>query len=140
MIGMFNVYYLLEKGGAKSVGAPVVRTSEKEGGRKGSGLFCARCGHPITDKDQRMEVNGSHEHTFANPGGHVFRIGCFRDAPGCITARNESMEFTWFAGYSWSASGCSLCGIHIGWCFRLDDDVFFGLTLDSLVEKEASRT
>ncbi len=142
MTEIFNTYSLLEKNGAKSIGAPVVKAEEKDGdeGGKEKGLFCARCDHPITDKDQRMEVNGSHEHTFANPGGHVFRIGCFCRAPGCITTRNESAEFTWFAGYSWSASGCSLCGIHLGWCFRLDNDVFFGLILDSLVEKEAPRT
>jgi hypothetical protein len=54
---------------------------------------------------------------------------------GCIVDPRETAEFTWFAGYAWSGSACSLCGAHLGWRFRRGGDAFFGLILAGLVEK-----
>ncbi len=133
---------LLEKGdGDADVGVQQkTRNRDDSEGKNRSRLYCATCDHPITSIEQRIEVNGVHEHTFANPGGHVFNIGCFRGAPGTISMPGDSSSFTWFAGYAWAASGCSLCGVHLGWRFRSTDDVFFGLILASLVEKDGPET
>jgi len=103
---------------------------------RGAKLVCFKCGYPITSEDQRIEIIGSHAHTFANPSGIVFHIGCFARAPGTVTTREESADFTWFAGYAWSLCGCSLCGEHLGWRFRSEENIFFGLILDRLVEKQ----
>lgn len=48
-------------------------------------LFCAACGHLITFADQHIVMKGDHEHTVFNPAGIIFTIGCFQDAPGCLT-------------------------------------------------------
>ncbi|MCP4602889.1 MAG: hypothetical protein GY847_20630 [Proteobacteria bacterium] len=131
-------YDLLKKGESKpaDIADPTTTRKDRNDEQKGSRLFCAICGHPITGKDQCIDINGSHEHTFANPGGHIYHIGCFRNALGCITMRDESTDFTWFSGYTWSVTGCSLCGAHMGWHFRSGSDTFFGLVLDTLVEKD----
>jgi hypothetical protein len=83
-------------------------------------------------------MNGMHEHTFANPHGIIYRIGCFRDAPGCVAFPEEVKEFTWFDGYAWAHAMCSRCGNHMGWKYRIEHDCFHGLVLDRLVEKDAS--
>ncbi len=82
----------------------------------------------------RIEVHGSHVHTFANPHGLVFRIGCFSTAPGCVHADWESDDFTWFPGFSWSPAQCAGCGAHLGWRFSSGSSAFHGLILDRLLE------
>jgi hypothetical protein len=46
-------------------------------------IVCRQCLHGITASAERTLVNGAHTHTFANPEGIVFEIGCYRDAWGC---------------------------------------------------------
>lgn len=99
-------------------------------------LVCVFCGNRITSDAQRIEKLGSHEHAFANPHGFVFHIGCFREAVGCFVDAAESVEFSWFSGYSWSLAHCSHCGYHLGWRFRGKFDMFFGLVTDRLVRSE----
>ena len=80
-------------------------------------------------------MNGSHRHTFANPHGIIFEIGCFKQASGCAAVGPPSAEFTWFAGYRWQPGLCVACLIHLGWVFSAaGGDGFHGLILERLIE------
>ena len=46
-------------------------------------LFCSTCRHVITHQDERIPVQGGHEHRCTNPLGIRYHIGCFREAAGC---------------------------------------------------------
>lgn len=133
-----NVCRVLKKEprGRAQVIDPAAAEKDSNEERENQKLYCAACSHPITSKDQRIEVSGSHDHTFANPSGYVFRIGCFRGARGSITERESTSIFTWFPGYAWSMSVCSLCGNHLGWHYRSQNNAFFGFVLDRLIEKD----
>jgi hypothetical protein len=100
---------------------------------RGVVLVCARCKAPITREDQRIEVNGAHEHYFVNPHGFDFRVGCFGEAPGAIAAGRASSEFTWFPGHTWQMDLCGGCSAHLGWLFRSPRTVFHGLILDRVL-------
>ena len=50
-------------------------------------ILCAECSQAITDDSERIEVNGAYEHTFVNPGGIIFQIGCFANISGTILYR-----------------------------------------------------
>ncbi|MBH25602.1 MAG: hypothetical protein CMH57_14355 [Myxococcales bacterium] len=82
---------------------------------EGDWLVCASCEHPITRSAARIEVQGAHTHTFANPHGRFFQIGCFSEAPGCLELGGSTSDHTWFTGYAWSISHCRRCGAHLGW-------------------------
>ena len=94
-------------------------------------LVCARCKHAITDEKQQTSRHGSHIHTFTNPAGVEFTIGCFVSAPGCKTSGNATMEYTWFPKYQWRFAECANCRQHLGWQYIGNDD-FFGLILACL--------
>jgi hypothetical protein len=95
-------------------------------------LFCAFCGHLITHQDERIEVNGRHEHRCTNPAGFTFSIGCFHEAGGCIATGAASEAHTWFKGYAWKVAVCARCARHLGWRFESTTDFFHGLILDRL--------
>jgi hypothetical protein len=95
-------------------------------------ILCRQCGHHITDRDKACEVNGSHDHTFFNPSGIVFQIGCYTWAPGCSVHGSATKEFSWFAGSSWRLALCSGCTSHLGWFFSSTDNSFFGLIFSKL--------
>jgi hypothetical protein len=95
---------------------------------------CFACGLTITTLRERISAGGAHEHTFTNPGGYVYRIGCFRRAPGCVRAGEPTREFSWFPGYAWRYALCSGCRAHLGWAFLGGEDEFYGLILDRLTE------
>ncbi len=95
-------------------------------------LVCAFCQHPVTFPAFRIEVHGEHRHTFANPHGLVFHIGCFSEAPGCRPVGAPSSEFPWFSGYDWQVGRCARCGLHLGWLFTSAAASFHGLILDRL--------
>lgn len=95
-------------------------------------LVCGQCKLEITNEDDRIEVNGGHEHSFFNPHGIVYRIGCFQSAPGCRSQGAPSSEFSWFPGYSWNIGDCARCATHLGWRFNGPEGVFFGLVLNRL--------
>lgn len=101
-------------------------------------LVCAACLRPITTTSARIEMSGSHAHTFSNPHGLVFHIGCFAVAPGCGPASDPSTLHTWFPGYAWQVAVCLGCGEHLGWLFRSGDSCFHGLIFDRLTETEES--
>jgi hypothetical protein len=103
----------------------------------GEFILCRQCLNVITSSAERIEVDGSHQHTFANPHGLVFEIGCFRTVIGCGYAGPASDDFTWFAGYSWRVAVCFKCLTHLGWQFTSTGlDRFNGLILDRLVDQK----
>ena len=105
---------------------------------QGRVLACARCARFITTTAARIEVGGAHEHTFTNPAGLRFHIGCFSPVTGCAAAGEPSTFWTWFPGYSWQVEGCVSCAQHLGWFFASGSDGFHGLILDRLVEVGSS--
>ena len=95
-------------------------------------LRCAACDHRITDRGYRSEMGGAHEHTFVNPAGFSFRIGCFIAAPGCKHAGTPSEAFSWFPGWKWQIAICDNCHTHLGWLFRCGGEQFHGLIVAAL--------
>jgi len=93
---------------------------------------CAACGHEITTAGERITVQEAHEHTFVNPGGYVYRIGCFRRAWGCLQAGESTDAFSWFKGCPWRYAVCGECFAHLGWSYEAAGGLFFGLILDRL--------
>ena len=104
------------------------------------GILCANCKNPVTHRDQRTIVSGSHEHTCRNPHGFVFCVGCFREAPGCKAETAATAEHSWFAGYQWSIAYCGRCERHLGWRFSTSADGFYGLILDRLADASSLRS
>jgi len=80
-------------------------------------------------------MNGDHEHVVFNPAGLVFRILCFKEAPGAVAEGAASGEFTWFNGWDWRIARCCGCALHLGWRYESSKDppIFFGLIQSALV-------
>ncbi|MBI3571612.1 MAG: hypothetical protein HY082_11035 [Gammaproteobacteria bacterium] len=106
------------------------RLAEKA--KKEKRLFCAACRHPVTHRDERIPVQGGHEHTFTNPRGIAYRIGCYREAAGCSAVGEATAEFTWFPGYAWRIALCANCRAHLGWRFQAGGEYFHGLIVNRL--------
>ncbi len=96
-------------------------------------LLCAACANSITQHQMRIEASGAHRHTFTNPAGFTYNIGCFAEAPGCAQSGVYTTEWSWFADHEWRYAHCRQCEAHMGWHFR-GVDRFFGLILDRLAE------
>ena len=119
----------------KVVPKPGTATLGEKAPREEAFIFCRSCLHPITRPADRSEIEGRHRHTFANPHGIVFEIGCFRNAPGCGAIGPASEEFAWFAGHAWRVCVCAACLVHLGWrVTAAAGSPFFGLILDRLIE------
>ncbi|MDY6823922.1 MAG: cereblon family protein [Thermodesulfobacteriota bacterium] len=103
-------------------------------------LLCRQCRQPITTPEHRIVVNNYHCHTFANPGGIVFDVGCFQRAPGCGHTGAPTDEFTWFPGYKWQIAVCGGCLLHMGWRFTSPAGEFHALILDNLVPSQDKKT
>jgi hypothetical protein len=88
----------------------------------------------VTARDHKIAVNGSHGHTFFNPAGIVYELGCFRKAPGCRIAGERSSEFSWFTGHVWRFALCRSCNAHLGWFFEGSENAFYGLIFANLRE------
>jgi hypothetical protein len=119
--------------------APVVsaESHSKEATDTGNHLLCRQCLQVITHASEQIAVAGSHQHTFANPHGIVFEIGCFRTAEGCGYVGPPTDEFSWFNGFMWRVAVCSACLTHLGWLFTSSgSNRFTGLILDRLIESE----
>jgi hypothetical protein len=100
-------------------------------------ILCRACRHPIARPADRIRVQGRHRHTFANPHGIVFEIGCFQSAPGCGAIGPDSDEFTWFPGHRWRVCICAACLAHLGWLFSASGGhTFHGLIIDRLIEPQ----
>jgi hypothetical protein len=99
-------------------------------------ILCRACSNAVTHPGFKILRDNRFSHTFANPYGHVFEIGCFSRAQGCVKASAESDEFPWFKGYRWSVGACRRCRTQLGWVFSSGRDTFYGLILDTLVFPE----
>jgi hypothetical protein len=95
-------------------------------------VVCVVCGHRITDEDWRIEMSGAHEHTFVNPGGFDYRIGCWRVAPGCVHLGPTESAFSWFPGWTWQVAACAKCRAHLGWIYRNSGEQFHGLIVEAI--------
>lgn len=96
-------------------------------------LRCSQCTILITQNKFRIAMNGQHEHSFFNPQGIVFQIGCFSNASGLRTCSPPSGEFSWFPPFQWQVVQCSNCTAHLGWYFQNAEQYgFWGLILNRL--------
>jgi hypothetical protein len=100
--------------------------------KKEKRLFCAACRHPVTHQDERIPVQGAHEHRCTNPHGITYHIGCFHEAAGCTAIGEATTEYTWFPGYAWRIALCANCRAHLGWRFQSQDGYFHGLIVARL--------
>jgi hypothetical protein len=108
---------------------------EEETENEDQWVVCRQCGQRLARTSNRTAVNGAHRHTFANPSGIVFEIGCYLGVQGCGYAGQPSTEFAWFAGHSWRIAVCQACLIHLGWFFISGQgSSFHGLILDRISE------
>ena len=124
-----------EKPGEEGDTTTVEKEAEEQSPEEEEYILCRQCHQAITKPADRIVMQGSHRHTFANPHGIVFEIGCFRNVKGCGYAGIASDEFSWFAGYSWRVCFCLMCLTHLGWMFSLKGlDTFYGLISDRLIE------
>lgn len=96
-------------------------------------IVCSACSQVITGDSERISINGSHEHTFANPQGIIFQIGCFASAAGCVQVGAATDQWSWFKGYYWKIVCCSICHSHLGWAYLFAGEVrFYGFILSRL--------
>jgi hypothetical protein len=135
LCGVPAIRQCLEIGAFELLVGEHARDSQTERGPRRR-LRCARCGHVITEAEQRIVVGGSHAHRFANPSGWVYEIGCFRHAGGCAPVGEPDAEHTWFAGYRWQVAVCGQCGGHVGWRYQREEAVFHGLILERLTAEQ----
>jgi hypothetical protein len=97
-------------------------------------ILCAECSQAITGDSERIEINGAHEHTFVNPSGIIFQIGCFARVSGTNISGEVTEQWSWFKGYSWRIVCCARCGTHLGWVYMSGGEIrFFGLILSRLL-------
>jgi len=106
--------------------------SEKTGHKD---LVCASCGHFVTKVSEKIEVRGHHDYSFGNLG-YLVKLGCFRNAPGCIGLTRISNGYSWFRGYAWQIQVCQHCNDQLGWKYIKQDNRFFGLIFGMLREEE----
>ncbi|MGD2269364.1 MAG: cereblon family protein [Desulfobacterales bacterium] len=126
-----------EKPGGVTPGNLIEDETEEKAADDDRYILCRQCGQVITHRAERIEMAGSHRHTFANPHGIVYEIGCFRSARGCGYTGPTTDEFSWFKGFYWRIAVCRSCLTHLGWLFTSTGNVQFnGLILDRLIESE----
>jgi hypothetical protein len=98
------------------------------------GILCRTCANRITSPEEMVKQSNRHVHTFRNPAGISYTIGCFKKAPGCLSLGESTDEFTWFPGFLWNYAVCSRCFSHLGWFYQTPGgDSFFGLILNQLI-------
>lgn len=103
-------------------------------------ILCRQCRQMVTHASERISVRGGHQHTFANPHGIVFEIGCFRTVQGCGLVGQATLEWSWFKGYSWRILVCKMCLTHLGWLFAsTEGESFSGLILDRIIASSEVR-
>jgi hypothetical protein len=139
-VGLVEHHFLRQRSGKKNsrqAPEPTGKEAPEPSADEAPYIICRQCHQPITRPEERITVQGAHHHTFANPHGIVFEIGCFKYAQGCGYAGPPSTEFTWFSGYAWRVSFCTMCLTHLGWVFIAESgDSFHGFILDRLIQPE----
>lgn len=100
-------------------------------------ILCRQCHQVLTYPSERINIQGSHQHTFANPHGIIFQIGCFQSVRNCGYVGAATPEWSWFKGYSWRILVCTMCLTHLGWLFTSSGKASFsGLILDRIIESK----
>jgi len=101
---------------------------------QGKALRCAYCQTIVTYPANAISQLGQHIHSFTNPGGYEFTIGCFRQAY-CQAIGTPSQEWTWFPSYYWQYALCHHCQEHLGWYYQSGEATsgFYGLILNRLI-------
>ncbi len=100
--------------------------------KKKEQIICKFCGHHITLSQDKIYINGQHQHVFMNPVGVVYEIVCFSSANGCVQKGSPTINYSWFRGYSWRFALCSGCFNHLGWFYQSVHDSFYGLIYNHL--------
>jgi hypothetical protein len=100
-----------------------------------SWLACRSCGSFVAESRARVEMAGAHVHTFINPAGTIYRVGCFAEAPGLREIGEASAHWTWFPGFEWQVGICRTCYEHLGWSYRSSSARFVALIMDKIVER-----
>jgi hypothetical protein len=101
-----------------------------------SWIICRQCRQRLTRASHGLSIDGSHQHTFANPSGIVFEIACYYPVSGITLVGSRSTEFAWFAGHTWQIGICSGCRTHLGWLFTASEArMFYALIEDRIVEE-----
>ena len=118
-----------------AVDVPEAESDDKTGTEGEKALICRRCHTVITSRLHETAVNGSHLHTFFNPAGVIYEIGCFRQARGCVVHGLPTGEFSWFKGYFWQYAACITCQDHLGWFFASNEKTFYGLITSKLISE-----
>ncbi|RJR32230.1 MAG: hypothetical protein C4576_30930 [Desulfobacteraceae bacterium] len=101
-------------------------------------LICASCNHPVTAVSEKTNVLGRHDHAFSYYR-RIVRLGCFRNAPGCLGVQGISHGYSWFRGYAWQIQVCGNCHTQLGWKYMSTDESFYGLIFETLRETEAGQ-
>jgi hypothetical protein len=114
---------------------PAQMPDERDLKKEERSILCRECLAEITSLESCIEVEGTHRHTFFNPYGLLFEIGCFSAAPGVVVSGKPTEEFSWFPGFLWQHALCASCGAHLGWMYSSANATFFGLILNRLLEK-----
>jgi hypothetical protein len=102
-------------------------------------LVCASCGHLVTTVSEKMDVRGRHHRDFPYYG-HIVRLGCYHDAPGCVSIQRISNGYSWFRGYSWQIQLCRNCYTQLGWKYMSQEDSFYGLVFKLLREEKPDKS
>ncbi|MBN2123762.1 MAG: hypothetical protein JW821_05695 [Deltaproteobacteria bacterium] len=98
-------------------------------------LVCASCGGLVTRVSERIEVRGRHNHDFPYYN-NIVRLGCYRNAPGCVGIDRISNGYSWFRGYAWQIQLCRNCSMQLGWKYMSPDESFYGLVFKLLREEK----
>lgn len=99
-------------------------------------VHCRTCRMAVTSSANSILVNGRHHHTFPNPLGIVFEIGCFSAAGGCLHRGQSTGEYSWFPGYTWCFALCAGCRAHLGWHYTSPASNFYGLIMANLLVRD----
>ncbi|MBN2466694.1 MAG: hypothetical protein JXD19_00970 [Deltaproteobacteria bacterium] len=123
--------------GDEATSQPLAGEADDKKPQPENDLLCRECLHVITSLAESIAVGGSHRHTFANPQGILFEIGCFRSAPGCGYIGPATDEWSWFSGFQWKIAVCAACSTHLGWLYLSGGgDTFHGLILNRLISPQ----
>lgn len=134
MLNSPNYCFRTDRRDSGQFGRPIEKEEGQEAISSDEAIHCKVCGKAVTSRDEKIAVQGSHTHTFFNPAGVVFELGCYSAASGCYSAGEATSEFTWFANYVWRFALCRGCKSHLGWFFETSESSFFGLILVNLKE------
>lgn len=131
-----ELQYEMKRSGPRSTVLRELLTGDERGTEEGKEpcIICRFCSHVITTPDTMMDIDGGHCHTFTNPLGVTYSIGCFSAAKGCVNTGDPTLEFTWFPGFAWEYALCGNCRSHLGWYYRSGESGFYGLILNNLTE------